>query len=311
MHVPLSEVGMRHNGLLATALAVTDDCLSVTRPLPIIPITVIVPTLNESARIRDAIEALSWADEVIVADGGSRDRTRELAGETGAKVIEVLGGTIASQRNAGIAVARNRWILALDADEHVPDQLRDEIAAIVKVPQREAYRIRFRNFYLGREIHHGSWGNEYHVRLFRSDRRFHERRVHETLEAVDNLGLLCTALEHTPYRDMGHHIEKMARYGRWGAEDLAFCGHRSSSGKLVFRPVWRFVREYFVYGGWRDGRAGLVLALLSASSVLLKYAHLQALEWQAETQSAPTHPIPLPNLVANTPQRAGPVSSDS
>ena len=301
-------MGLRHNGLLATALAVTDGCVSVTIPAPIIPVTVILPTLNEAARIRDAIEALSWADEVIVADGGSTDDTRELAGEAGARVIEVLGGTIASQRNAGIAMARNRWVLALDADEHVPDQLRDEIAAAVRAPQCEAYRIRFRNFYLGREIRHGSWGSEYHVRLFRSDLRFREQRVHETLEAVGNLGLLCTALEHAPYRDMGHHLEKMARYGRWGAEDLAFRGARSSAGKLVFRPVWRFVREYFLYGGWRDGRAGLVLALLSAASVLFKYAHLQALEWEGETVSVPAQPIALAHPVAKTPRRAEPVS---
>jgi (heptosyl)LPS beta-1,4-glucosyltransferase len=304
-------VGLRDNRPSSTALAVTNDCISVTQVAPIIPITVVVPTLNEAARIRDAMEALSWADEVIVVDGGSKDRTRDLARQAGAKVIEVPGGTIASQRNAGIAIARNRWILALDADEHVPDQLRDEIAAILKAPQCEAYRIRFRNFYLGREIHHGSWGNEYHVRLFRSDRRFHERRVHETLEPVYNVGFLCTALEHAPYRDIGHHIEKIARYSHWGAEDLAFCGHRSSSGKLVFRPVWRFVREYLLYGGWRDGRAGLVLALLSASSVLLKYAHLQALEWQAEIQNAPVDPIPLPHSVAKTPHGAEPVSLES
>ncbi|MBZ5641497.1 MAG: glycosyltransferase family 2 protein [Acidobacteriia bacterium] len=273
--------------------------------------TVVIPTLDEAARIRSAVEALSWADEIIVADGGSTDRTPELAGEAGAKVIDARGGTIASQRNAGIAAATNRWILALDTDERVPDQLRDEIAAAVDAPLHQAYRIRFRNFFLGREIRHGRWGYEFHVRLFQSDRRFQERNVHETLESVGDLGSLRSPLDHSPYRDLSHQIEKMARYARWGGEDLAVRGRRASAADLTFRPVWRFFREYLVYDGWKDGRAGLLLALLSACSALLKYAHLQAIEWETTAQTIPAEQlIPVPSSIKDPAAEAWPTLTD-
>jgi len=256
---------------------------------------VVIPVLNEAARIRDAVEALAWADEVIVADGGSQDSTIELAQEAGAKVIDARGGTIASQRNAGIAAARNSWVLALDVDERVPSELSAEIASTLAAPQHEAYRIRFRNFYLGHELRHGRWGRERHVRLFQSGRRFLERRVHEHLEPVGDVGTLVAPIEHSPYRDLTHHLQKMIRYSQWAAEDLSLRGRRSSFAHLTVHPAWRFLREYVVYGGWRDGRAGLMVAALSACSALLKYAHLQALDWHT---SPKTMRIPQPSQPA-------------
>jgi glycosyltransferase involved in cell wall biosynthesis len=280
-------------------------------PRPVVPLSVVIPTLNEASRIRKAVEALRWAGEVIVADGGSTDLTAEIAREAGARVIDARGGTIAAQRNAGIVAARNPWILALDADEYIPDQLSAEIAATLESPRHQAYRIRFRNFFLGREIRHGRWGNESHVRLFRSDRRFQERNVHETLEAVSDVGSLHAPLEHSPYRDLAHQIEKMARYARWGAEDLAFHGRGASASDLTVRPAWRFLREYIVCGGWKDGRAGLLLAALSACSALLKYAHLQTIDWQTEDSASPIQrPLPLPHGLTETPQEPWPALTD-
>ena len=303
---------MRQSELSASGLAAATEPRSFTTPSSTIRVTVVIPVLNEAIRIRAAIEALYWADEVIVADGGSTDHTPELASEAGAKVIDARGGTIASHRNAGIAAAHNHWILALVADERVPDQLRDEIARVVESPQHEAYRIRFRNFYLGREICHGRWGNEFHVRLFRSDRRFQQRNVHEILEAVADVGSLRESIEHRPYRDLAHHIEKMARYARWGAEDLALRRSHTSSAQLTFRPAWRFFREYIVYSGWRDGRAGLLLSVLSACSAVLKYAHLQEIEWQTASEAVPAEPgFLLPSYPAEAAQEAWPKSSDS
>lgn len=279
---------------------------------PRIPITVVMPTLNEAARISAAIKALQWADEVIVADGGSTDDTAELARQAGALVLDSHGGSIASQRNAGIRAARNEWILTLDADERVPDDLRDEIAALVIAPKHRAYRIRFRNFYLGREMRHGRWGNESHVRLFRSSLRFLERRVHEHLEPVSNVGILRARIEHSPYRNLAHHIEKIARYSLWNAEDLALRGQRTNFAQLTIHPIWRFFREYFIYSGWRDGRAGLVVALLSASSAVMKYAHLQELEWQTAAQTAPTaEDLPLPFDPGEAPPESWAITSDS
>jgi glycosyltransferase involved in cell wall biosynthesis len=240
-------------------------------------ITVVVPTLNESAQIADAVRAAAWADEVIVVDGGSSDETAKLAAEGGAEVMVVRGPTIADQRNAGIAAARNHWVLALDADERASPELRAELAAIFSAaapPTHAAYRMKFRNFYLGRELRHGPWGRDWHVRLFTRDRRFVSHRVHEHLEVIDDVGTLRGTIIHCPYRDIGHHVTKIVKYARWGADDLHAQGRRAGLWQLAARPAWRFARDYIAYSGWRDGTVGFVAATLGAFAAFLKYAFL-------------------------------------
>jgi glycosyltransferase involved in cell wall biosynthesis len=252
----------------------------------IVPLSVVIPTLNEAERIRESVTALAWANEVIVVDGGSSDGTPELARNAGAKVLQVTGVTIAGQRNAGIAAARNRWILALDADEHVPEALRAEIASALAAPKHEVYRVSLHNIYLGRELRYGMWSDDWHVRLFTRERRFTVQRVHEQLEPVSDVGTLYSRLEHTPYRSLAHHIGKIAQYAKWGAEDLHERGRRASFLDVTVVPPWRFVREYILYSGWRDGQRGLVVAALSSCAALFKFAHLFALQWQAESPQA-------------------------
>jgi glycosyltransferase involved in cell wall biosynthesis len=261
------------------------------RRSPEVPITVVTPTLNEADRIREAVAALAWADEVIVIDGGSTDRTPELAAEAGATVLRVSVPTIAAQRNAGIAAARNHWVLALDSDERVTDALRHELKSVLAAPVHEAYRISFRNAYLGRELHHGSWGRDSHVRLFKRERRFVEKRVHEELESVADVGVLRSPILHTTYRDLTHHLEKIVRYARWGADDLYERGRRANVFDISVVPAWRFFREYVMYSGWLDGTRGLLTAALDAYAGLLKYAYLYARQWR--TANAPDQ-VPHP-----------------
>jgi glycosyltransferase involved in cell wall biosynthesis len=240
-------------------------------------VTVVVPTLDESAQIAEAVRAAAWADEVIVVDGGSRDETAKLAAEAGAEVIIVPGPTIADQRNAGIAAARNQWVLALDADERASPELRAELAAMFAAAApltHAAYRMKFRNFYLGRELRHGPWGRDWHVRLFTRDRRYVSHRVHEHLEAIDDVGTLHGTIIHCPYRDIAHHVTKIVKYARWGADDLYAQGRRAGLWQLAARPAWRFARDYIAYSGWRDGTVGFVAAALGAFAAFLKYAFL-------------------------------------
>lgn len=241
-----------------------------------IPISVIIPTLNEAARLRAALETVSWADEVIVVDAGSEDGTPAIARRLGARVMTVTGHTIGEQRNAGIASARNHWILALDADEQVTPELRDSLAQLCTAADGapHAYRIRSRNWHLGRELRHGPWGRDWKVRVFSRDQRFSSARVHENLEGLDQIGALDGALIHRPYRDLSHQVTKIAKYTAWAAEDMRARGRRASLVDLIVRPWWRFMRDYLFYSGWRDGRAGFVVATVSAFSVFLKYACL-------------------------------------
>jgi glycosyltransferase involved in cell wall biosynthesis len=243
-----------------------------------VPLTVVIPTLDESAQITACLRHLAWADEVVVADGGSRDDTVALARAAGATVLERAGPTIAAQRNAAIERARNSWVFALDADERFTDDLRDEVARTVAAPRHQAYQVRRRNLYLGRELTRGHWGRDWVTRLFPRERRYVERRVHEHLERLGDVGRLEGTLLHEPYRDLGEQLEKMNRYARWAAEDLYERGERATAWRLLSRPAGRFLRAYVLQGSILDGRRGLVSALLGGTTALLKYAHLWALE---------------------------------
>jgi (heptosyl)LPS beta-1,4-glucosyltransferase len=215
---------------------------------------------------------------VIVADGGSSDRTVDIARKAGAKVLESTGPTIAAQRNAAISQAANQWVLAVDADERVSEELRQELSRVVGTPAHPAYRIRRRNFYLGRELTRGHWGRDWVTRLFTRERRYVERRVHENLEKVPNPGLLTGTLIHVPYRDLADQLEKMERYARWGAQDLFDRGEHASAWDLAARPLGRFLRAYLLQGNIVDGKFGLATSMLGAYGNFLKYAHLWALE---------------------------------
>lgn len=246
-----------------------------------VPLTVVIPTLNEADQLAECVGRAKWADEIIVADAGSTDATVSLAQQLGVRVLEETGPTIAAQRNAAIASARNQWILALDADERVTAELQEEIGLTIRSPSHSAYRIRRRNFYLGRELTRGHWGKDWVVRLFTRDRRYIERRVHERLEAVPEPGNLRGCLDHIPYRDLSHQLEKMNRYARWGAQDLYQDGYRAGVWDLTGRPLGRFLRSYLLQGSCWDGRSGLVASSLGAYTAFLKYAHLWALERRA------------------------------
>ena len=237
-----------------------------------IPVTVVIPTLNEASVIGDLLATLQWADEVIVVDGGSSDATARIAASHGSAVMRLEGATIAAQRNLGITSARNEWILALDADERPSVEHIREIEAAIRAPAHDTYRIRFHNFYGERELTRGHWAQDWHVRLFRRRYRFLDRQVHERLEDVGSVGTLRGYIRHASYRDFGHHLQKVIRYAQLGADDLRARGYRVTIWHLLMRPMWRFIREYIMYGSFRDGRFGLVTSAMSALSAFLKYA---------------------------------------
>lgn len=241
-----------------------------------VPVTVVIPTLNEAPRLRATLSELCWADEVIVVDGGSTDGTATIARSTGARVLTVPGPTIGAQRNAGSAAARNQWVLALDADEQVTPELRESLARLSSSPRpgHVAYRVRSRNWHLGQEMRHGPWAHDWKVRVFTRDQRFTNDRVHERLADVETVGALDGTLLHHPYRDLAHQIDKIVKYAQWAAADLRARGRRTHVSDLIVRPAWRFGRDYLLMGGWRDGTAGLITAGVSAFSVFLKYACL-------------------------------------
>lgn len=253
---------------------------SLMRPPHSIPVTVVIPTLDEADRLPRCLAALDWAAEVIVADAGSRDGTTHVARAAGAIVLDCRGLTIGAQRNRAVARASQPWVLAVDADEVATPHLADAIAAVIAEAKFEAYRVAFRNRYLGREVTRGSWALERRVRLFRANLRYSERSVHEGVVHEGPAGDVAGGfLHHDSYRDLAHQLDKVMRYADWGAQDLRRRGRRAGLvTDLVVRPGWRFVRRYVIEGWWREGRRGLVFSAVDAWSGFAKYASLWYLE---------------------------------
>lgn len=238
------------------------------------PLTVVIPTLNEANQIVDCIRGLSWAGEVIVVDAGSQDGTAAQASAAGARVINGVSG-IAAQRNAGIEAARHEWIFALDADERIGPDLAAELARVIAAPRHEAYRVRRRNLFHGHVLRRGHWGRDWVVRLFKRGRKFGGKTAHPGLEIpMSEQGELISELDHTPYKDLGHHLDKIIVYSRMSAADLAAQGRRASFSDLALRPAFRFLRDYLLHGSVLDGRLGVIHAGMSAASVFFKYAFL-------------------------------------
>jgi glycosyltransferase involved in cell wall biosynthesis len=247
-----------------------------------IPVTVVIPTLNEADRLPACLASVRWAAEVIVADAGSTDGTAAVARRFGATVVDVRGATIAGQRNAAIDRATQPWVLSLDADERVTMELEAAIAAAVANPAADAYRIHFRNRYLGAPMERGGWGRDRHVRFARAGVRWRIAQVHERLDYDGPVADLAGRIDHDSYRDLEHQLRKVTNYAAWGANDLHSRRKRVGLSHLVFRPLFRFVKCYLLQGAWREGRRGLVLSVVHAWSAFAKYAVL----WDLERQTA-------------------------
>ena len=242
------------------------------------PITIVIPTRNEATQIVACIRHLDWVADVVIVDGGSTDDTVALAREAGARVITDGPAGIGEQRNTGIAAALHEWVFALDADERIDLALAKELVTVSANSKYEAYRVKRRNAFHGRVLRRGHWGNDWVVRFARRQFRYGGNPVHPGLQGLRDVGTLKQELDHTPYRDLSHHVEKLVAYARMSARALAARGRRARWSDLSLRPAAHFWREYLLRGGFLDGRMGVIQAAMGAIGGFLKYAFL----WEQE-----------------------------
>ena len=243
-----------------------------------VPVTVVIAAHNEADQIDACVRSVAWAAEVLVVENDSTDDTIAIARAAGATVFSHAFQSIGAQRNAAIARATHPWVLVLDADERATESLGAEIRRRIAESSGEAWRIRRRNWFLGREIRHSGWNRDRPVRLFRSHLRYDERPVHEHVVTSAEPAVLDESLLHQPYANLTEYFEKLGRYSRdWAAQNHA-RGKRTSVLTLAVRPQMRFVTTLILRGGWRDGWQGVAISVLAGVSVAAKYAHLWALQ---------------------------------
>jgi glycosyltransferase involved in cell wall biosynthesis len=234
--------------------------------------------LNEERNLPRTLNALRWAQDVLVLDCGSQDRTCEIARSLGARVEHQDWLGYGAQKNRAQALARFDWVLNIDADEVVTPELESEIRSILdRIPDpRDGFEIARKTFYLGRWIRHGGWYPSAVTRLaHRAHARWSEPSVHEKLEVPGQVHRLKNPLLHFTFRDLQDQVETNLRYAREGAQALERKGERFSLVKLLLKSHWKFFDCYVLKRGFLDGLPGFLIAVNAAYSVFLKYAFLR------------------------------------
>ena len=248
-------------------------------------ISVAIITKDEERNIRDCLESVRWADEVVVVDNGSTDDTLKICEEYRARVYQEEWKGYSGQKNSAIEKARNEWVLSLDADERVGPDLREEIAALDGNSSVDGYFIARKNFFLGRWVKHCGWSPDFNLRLFRKSRgQFPERAVHERVELRGRTANLRNPLIHETYRSLSEFFQRMDRYSTLAAGEMYREGRKYHFHALLFRPPFTFLQMYFLRAGFLEGYFGFLLSILYSFYNFAKYSKLKELEESEQLQ---------------------------
>jgi glycosyltransferase involved in cell wall biosynthesis len=232
---------------------------------------------NEEKNIEECVRSLAFCDEVVVVDSHSKDRTREVASALGARVVEHDWEGHIGQKNFAVSLAKNDWVLCVDADERVTPELREAVLRVTaSEPDCAGYEVNRRNIYLGAWVKHGGWYPDAKVRLF--DRRrgkWGGTNPHDHVQVDGKTGSLGADLEHLSYRDVSHHVTKSIDFfSTISAREKLARGQGFVTLQLVFGPPLKFCKMFFLRLGFLDGWRGFIVATLGAFFVFLKYAKL-------------------------------------
>lgn len=244
-----------------------------------IKFSVIIITKNEAMNIRPCLESVAWADEIIVVDSGSTDDTVAICKEFGAQVYVHEWPGFGPQKNRALSYAKNEWVLSIDADECVTDELRAEIdAAINNAGDKSAFRLPRLSSFCGRYMRHSGWYPDYVTRLFRrGTARFSDDLVHEQLVVNGTAGTFNNHLLHNSFHNLEQLMAKMNQYSTAGAQMLQQKNKTASLKKAIAHAAWAFIRTYILRAGFLDGREGFMVAVSTAEGTYYRYVKLMLL----------------------------------
>ncbi|MFH1778831.1 MAG: glycosyltransferase family 2 protein [Candidatus Omnitrophota bacterium] len=239
-----------------------------------VPISVVVIVKNEEKRIAECLESVKWADEIVVLDDMSEDKTVEIAKRYTDKVHQRKMDIEGRHRNYAYSLAKNKWVLSLDADERATPQLKDEIEGVVRTKDEYyGFSIPIRNYIGDYWIKHGGWYPSPQVRLFKKDHfRYEEAEVHPRIIMPDPRGFLKSDIIHYNYKDFHDAVRKLNKQTTLEATKWIRDKRKMTLFKALWRTVDRFIRRYFGKKGYRDGVIGLALAVFSGFYQFLTYA---------------------------------------
>ncbi len=239
-----------------------------------IQLSVVIITFNEEKNLDRCLKSIQdVADEIVITDSFSSDKTIEIAARYNAVIIQNNFLGYGEQKNFATSCAKHDWILSLDADEALTPELRRSIKAVKQNPEQVVYEMPRLTSYCGQWIHHGVWYPDRQTRLYnRTKGKWIERRVHEYWAPANSapLGLLKGDLLHYSFSSVGDHLQKIEKYSELSAREAVSKQKDVTIFKMLFSPFWHFFHEYFVRLGFLDGYYGYIICKLSAYSAFLK-----------------------------------------
>lgn len=241
-------------------------------------LTVAIITLNEEKNLGRTLESVKkFADEIVIVDSGSKDRTEEIAKKYGAKFYYQKWLGYGPQRNRAIELSTSEWILNIDADEEISKELADEIIKIKNSENiLEVFKINFMSVCFGKKIKYGGWSNTYRIRLFRKNSgKFNENNVHEEFITCAEITKINKYIYHHSYSDLADYFEKFNKYTTLGAIEYYKKNKKANLFSIILNPIFKFLRMYIFRLGFLDGLEGLLLATTSSLYTMVKYYKLR------------------------------------
>lgn len=240
--------------------------------------SVVIICKNEEAAIGQCLQSLhGLTDDIVAFDNGSTDGTKNIVLKNGARLIEGSWEGFGKTKNKATGFAKYDWVLNLDADESVDEDLKNSLLHLNSVNDQEVYEIRFKNFLGKKYVRFGEWGGDKHLRFFnRRKVNWNEAAVHESLQLSSEIKIkkLKGYILHYTVKDEKEYLEKTIRYAELSAEKYAAQGRRSSRFKMYIAPAFSFIKYYFFKLGFLDGRPGFICATMTSYYTFIKYARL-------------------------------------
>jgi glycosyltransferase involved in cell wall biosynthesis len=252
-------------------------------------ISVYIIAFNEAEKIRDCINSVLWADEIIVADSNSTDGTTEIAEELGAKVIHIPFIGYGDLRNKAIKECNGDWIFSLDSDERCTIEVRDEIINLIDNPPLDIYWVPRKNFFMGRWIKHSGWYPN-----FRQPQLFKNGKMSYTMESVHEgyishsdkeIGAINNVIWQFPFKNTEEVIHKANRYSTLGVIKLQEKGLKGTVFKAFLHGFWAFIKHYIFKLGFLDGGPGFVIAFGNFEGTFYRYIKLMESQKKWKTPS--------------------------
>ena len=240
---------------------------------------------NEIEHLRELIPQLKWAKEIVYVDCESQDGSEEFAKNAGCRVFSrPNNANLNVNKSFAIGKATGNWIFYMDPDERLPKTLIAEIQKVILITSNSAFELNRRNYYFGNWLRNGSQYPDRQLRLFRKDlAHFPNKTIHEKLIVNGSIGRLSNDMLHFPYMDISQFLNKFDFYTGLEASYLMDAGEginfKNSLHFLIIKPLLRFIRRYFLKGGFRDGFPGFFCALFDALNFAVRYFKLWELKF--------------------------------